>query len=303
MWCNGTRKICIKTLHGQFEFYLQKYQTNKKEVNYFQLSEQLQERFVSQRLEELCGYYANRLSYENVAGLVERVTGEKLLSDQTIWRIVKGKAEGYSQQIRETVEKSLETSISDQIQIKQKVEIYNPEESEILLFDDGIQVKGQKPKRNASNELTADILCLDNVKSKTSAVITDVAMLQTPKGGFEYLVSPLDTEEEEPISLATVVRARILDLYQKESKPLNIVAITDGAKVIRHRLLAIFGVLPVFFSIPWVAIIRVFLLFDLSQKAKSRYWVLLYNVLNSQISSSSFLRSSLSSDILDLQIL
>ena len=63
-------------LHGQFEFYLQKYQTNKKEVNYFQLSEQLQERFVSQRLEELCGYYANRLSYENLAGLVERVTGK-----------------------------------------------------------------------------------------------------------------------------------------------------------------------------------------------------------------------------------
>ncbi len=84
MWCNGTRKVWIKTLHGKFEFYLQKYQTNKKESNYFQLSEQLQERFVSQRLEELYGYYANRLSYENVAGLVERVTGENLLSDQTI---------------------------------------------------------------------------------------------------------------------------------------------------------------------------------------------------------------------------
>ena len=108
MWCNGTRKICIKTLHGQFEFYLQKYQTNKKEVNYFQLSEQLQERFVSQRLEELCGYYANRLSYENLAGLVERVTGENVLSDQTIWKIVKGKAETYSQQIRQTVQDSLE---------------------------------------------------------------------------------------------------------------------------------------------------------------------------------------------------
>jgi hypothetical protein len=39
LWCNGTRKICIKTLHGKFEFYLQKYQTNKKEVNYFQLSD------------------------------------------------------------------------------------------------------------------------------------------------------------------------------------------------------------------------------------------------------------------------
>jgi hypothetical protein len=22
LWCNGTRKICIKTLHGKFEFYL-----------------------------------------------------------------------------------------------------------------------------------------------------------------------------------------------------------------------------------------------------------------------------------------
>ena len=55
----------------------------------------------------------------------------------------------------------------------------------------------------------------------------------------------IDTEVEETISLATVVRARILDLYQKESKALNIVAITDGAKVIRHRLLAIFGVLPI----------------------------------------------------------
>jgi len=189
LWCNGTRKIRIKTLHGQFEFYLQKYQTNKKEVNYFQLSEQLQERFVSQRLEELCGYYANRLSYENVAGLVERVTGENLLSDQSIWGIVKGKGETYSQQIRQAVEESLESTTSEQIQIKQSVEIYNVEESEILLFDDGIQVKGQKSERNSRNESTAHTPSLETTKDKTPAVITDVAMLQTPKGGFEYLVS------------------------------------------------------------------------------------------------------------------
>jgi len=62
---------------------------------------------VSQRLEELCGYYANRLSYENLAGLVERVTGENSLSDQTIWGIVKGKAKTYSQQIRQNVQKSV----------------------------------------------------------------------------------------------------------------------------------------------------------------------------------------------------
>jgi hypothetical protein len=174
---------------------------------------------VSQRLEELCGYYANRLSYENVAGLVERVTGENLLSDQTIWEIVKGKAETYSQQIRQTVQESLESTTSGQIQIKKNVEIYNVEESEILLFDDGIQVKGQKSERNSRSESTTHTPSPDTTKDKTPAVITDVAMLQTPKGGFEYLVAPLNTEVEEPISLATVVRARILALYQKESKP------------------------------------------------------------------------------------
>lgn len=245
LWCNGTRKLWIKTLHGKFEFGLQKYQINQKESNYFQLSGQLQERFVSQRLEELCGYYANRLSYENVSGLVERVTGENLLSDQSIWEIVKGKAEAYSQQIRQAVQDSLEANPSKQIQIKQTVEIYNVEESEILLFDDGIQVKGQKLERNSRSESTAQTSILEKTKEKTPAVITDVAMLQTPQGGFEYLLAPLDTEVEEPINLATVVRARILNLYQKESKPLNIVAITDGAKGIRHRLLTIFGVLPV----------------------------------------------------------
>jgi len=62
---------------------LQKYQINKEEINYFQLSNQLQERYVSPRLEELCGHYANRLSYENLEDLVERMTGERLLSDRS----------------------------------------------------------------------------------------------------------------------------------------------------------------------------------------------------------------------------
>ena len=129
---------------------------------------------MSQRLEELCGYYANRLSYENLAGLVERVTGENLSSDQTIWGIVKEKAETYRQQIRQAVQESLESTTSKQIQIKQTVEIYNVEESEILLFDDGIQVKGQKLERNSRSESTAHAPSLDTTKEKTPAVITDV---------------------------------------------------------------------------------------------------------------------------------
>ncbi len=74
----------IKTLHGKFVFCLQKYQLDAQETNYLALTNQLQEGYVSPRLQELCSYYSNRMSYEEVALLVERTSGERLLSDQRI---------------------------------------------------------------------------------------------------------------------------------------------------------------------------------------------------------------------------
>lgn len=216
---------------------MQKYQINKEEVNYFQLSNQLQERHVSPRLEELCSYYANRLSYENLEEVVERVTGDRLLSDQGIWAIIQAKAETYSQQISKQVQTTLESVNSSKIEVNPTVEIYSAQESEILLFDDGIQVKGQKQEREHLIESTTN----NQIHDKTPAVLTDVAMLQTPKGEFEYLTAPLDIDGEEPLNLATVIRARIIDLYGKVTHPLNIVAITDGAKTIRLRLSSLFG--------------------------------------------------------------
>ena len=196
---------------------------------------------MSPRLEELCGYYANRLSYENLEDLVERITGERLLSDQTIWAIIKAKAETYSQQIRQQAKTTLETTNLSKIEVNPIVKIYNTEEPEILLFDDGIQVKGQKTERVGRVESITNNQSPELGDNKTPVVLTDVAMLQTPNGDFEYLAAPLDIDGEEPLNLATVIRARILDLYGKATKPLNIVAITDGAKTIRLRLLSLFG--------------------------------------------------------------
>lgn len=196
---------------------------------------------MSPRLEELCGYYANRLSYENLEDLVERMTGERLLSDQTIWAIIKAKAETYSQQIRQQAKTTLETTNLSKIEVNPIVKIYNTEEPEILLFDDGIQVKGQKTERVGRVESITNNQSPELGDNKTPVVLTDVAMLQTPNGDFEYLAAPLDIDGEEPLNLATVIRARILDLYGKATKPLNIVAITDGAKTIRLRLLSLFG--------------------------------------------------------------
>lgn len=66
---------------------------------------------MSDRLQELSGYYSNRMSYEEVARLVERVTGEAVLSDQTIWQIVRDKAIEVSENLKEEVEKISEKGV------------------------------------------------------------------------------------------------------------------------------------------------------------------------------------------------
>ncbi len=43
------------------------------------------------------------------------------------------------------------------------------------------------------------------------------------------------------LSLSDVIRAKIIQEYGKETNPLNLVAITDGARAIRNRLIAVFG--------------------------------------------------------------
>jgi len=58
---------------------------------------------------------------------------------------------------------------------------------------------------------------------------------------FEYITETIDQNGETLVPFNTVVQSQILNHYP-ESFPLNIVAITDGAKTIRNRLLAIFGI-------------------------------------------------------------
>ena len=95
--CNGTTTVTLKTLHGKFPFALQRFSVDGVEVSYFDLTDQLPEGYVSHRLKEFSAYYSNRMSYEEVERLIERLTGEKLLSDQKIWQIVVDKAVGVSE--------------------------------------------------------------------------------------------------------------------------------------------------------------------------------------------------------------
>ena len=68
--CNGTELVKVKTIHGQFNFRLQKYLLKEKSCNYFDLTSQLTTGNISQGLQELVAYYSNRLSYQEVEKLM-----------------------------------------------------------------------------------------------------------------------------------------------------------------------------------------------------------------------------------------
>jgi len=50
--------------------------------------------------------------------------------------------------------------------------------------------------------------------------------------------APINQLGADLLSLSDVVRAKIIQEYGQETNPLNLVAITDGARAIRQRLLA-----------------------------------------------------------------
>ena len=95
---------------------------------------------------------------------------------------------------------------------------------EILIFDDGIQVKSQKAQRQPQTKLEKVNNPLDSGSAKTSAITTDIVLLQKATVGFEYIATPLNTTGEDLISLASVVQAAILQEYGNETEPLNLVA-------------------------------------------------------------------------------
>ena len=60
--------VTIKTLHGRIRFEVQRFknktQSAKKGENYFELTKQFQEVYMTPRLQELSAYYSTILSYK-----------------------------------------------------------------------------------------------------------------------------------------------------------------------------------------------------------------------------------------------
>jgi len=243
--CNGKIPVKIKSLQGSLQFNVQRFKmkdtSEEEDVTYFDLTNQFKDGYISDRLKEFSSYYSNRLSYEDVEELIKRTTGEKQLSDQKIRGIVVDKARELSKEIEKEVKRIIEDESLQMPEVNVGVDIYDPEEDEILLFDDGIQVKGQKENRQRI-EAGSIIAISDECENKRIRVNSNVIMLEKKEGGFEYIAGVIDEAGEELIPLEQVVKSKIIKEYGEKKGPLNFVAITDGAKDIRLRLLSIFGI-------------------------------------------------------------
>ena len=242
--------MTIKTLDGGFEFKVQRFILDEagqeRQVDYFELTDQFQTDYFSDRLKEFAAYYSNRLSYEDNEELIRKLAGSQQISDQQIHQLVVGKALEVSQALTEETQRILGDPTQQLPPINEQVNIYEATEKEILCMDDAIQVKGQKATRERIKDQEDQKVAVDPPNNEAAGnrvwARTEVVVLEKKQGGFAYLTGVIDEAGNEPVPLAALVKSKVIQEYGDERKPLNIVAITDGAKDIRGRLLAIFGV-------------------------------------------------------------
>lgn len=242
--CNGTTRVTLKTLHGKFEFKVQRFidksGAENRPVTYFELTKQFPERYVSDRLQEFVGYYSNRLTYEEIEDLVKRMTGNHQLSDQGIWDIVTEKVMKVNKEMQGEIKEIMGNECLKLPKIATNVDIYDAKSREILVLQDSILVPGQKENRVRNQKVT-----LDNPENSETCEVPMVSngliLLEKKEGGFEYMTSIFDEHGEDVVTLPEVLKNRVIQEYGKEKKPLPVVAIADGAKDIRCCLTEVFG--------------------------------------------------------------
>jgi hypothetical protein len=219
--------VTIKPLQGALAFVVQRFQCPMRgETTYLELTEQLCEGAMRARLAEFSAYYRNRMSYDEVAGLLERVTGQPMRSDQTIQHLVVAKAVEVSQQWQRQSQPDI--AAPPWPEVMPQVDWYDPQSEEVLLLMDAIQVKQQKANRGQGADKPTG-------ERATQHVHTEVWLVKQPTGGFTYLTAGVDATGQEVVSGTERVRWQFQQDYADRSALLPVVASTDGARTMRRQ--------------------------------------------------------------------
>lgn len=187
----------------------------------------------SWRLKEFCLYFSGRLSFAEVAKLLERLAGERLVCEQTLWNWAQQEAHELSEALRAEV--AAARSLPKPT-IAEEVDIYDACSEEVSVLTDAIQVKAQKPtrRRRGAGEPQLEE---KKKKKKVKRINTDLMLLQGRDGSFRHLSAGL----EGTVGLREVAEAHLRTEWGEASEALPVVAIADGAWSIRSMLVEIFG--------------------------------------------------------------
>lgn len=166
------------------------------------MTNQFENGHIRSGLKEFSSYYANRLGYAGVEELVERTTGEKQLTGQSVQNIVENKALEVSKPIITEALSVLEDyNTSSLPEIKPEVDVYDAETIDMLIMVDGICVKKQAESRIFSRKAKAE----SKSKSSKSFVSSKVVLLEKKAGNFEYIVPAIESSGEELIAQSDIV--------------------------------------------------------------------------------------------------
>jgi hypothetical protein len=192
-------------------------------------------------IEEFCLYYCNRLSFAEVSKLLERVSGERLLCEQTLCNWVERKAREVGAALSSEVSASRSLTLPT---FAESLDIYDADSEEVLVSTDAIQVKAQKPSRERRRGAEHDSPEEKEKKVKKKRINTDLMLIQGRDGSFRHLLSAGlggGGGEGTAASLCEVARAYLRREWGENPEPVPIVAITDGARSIRLMLEELFG--------------------------------------------------------------
>ena len=213
----------MRTRHGAFVFKRRRFLDRNK------TPQTLLPEAMSSALRHRIVDWATRFPFSEVAALLAEGCGTRLLSEDSVWRLVQKHAKHQDTEQQQTID-TVQQQSEDVLPSPQFVavaDVYAGETEEFVVLTDAICVPSQKPTRQKAGQV-----CRDKEAKRHD---TDVFVLPRKNGGEQFFCEGLS----ERWSCVSAVSAFLRQEWSGE--PLCVVAITDGAKKIRADLSALFG--------------------------------------------------------------
>ena len=167
-----------------------------------------------------------------MAGLLERVPGQPVLSAHTMQHLVVAKAVEVRQQGQS--ESQADPAVPPLLAVMPQVDWYASQSEEVLLLTDAMQVKQHKACRGQGTDKPTG-------ERATKRVHPEVWLVEQPTGGFTYLTAGGDALGQAVVAGTARGRRQFQQDSGGRSAPLPVVAITDGAQTIRRQLAELCG--------------------------------------------------------------